>query len=468
MAYRIVVDAGHGGDDPGAVAGGLQEKNFNLEAANYMYQRFQDLGIPVVSTRTDDTTLTREQRLNTMRSLGTDSQVIILANHINSGGGEGAEVVYPLRSTDTLARNILEAIGEEGQIMRKYYQRRLPEDPSKDYYYIMRETPNTTALLIEYGFIDNANDVKKLEENLLDYVEAVVRAVANYTGTPYTPPGGAPQNTYTVQAGDTLYAIAQRFGITVDALKSANNLTSNTLRVGQVLKIPTSSSGTTPTPPTGGGTTYTVQPGDTLYRIAQNFGVTVKDLIDLNNLSSTVLSVGQQLRIPGTGTGNGGTGTTTYTVQSGDSLWKIAQRFGVTVDDIIRANNLTSNTLQIGQVLTIPTGSGGTMPTPTPPSSSTISYTVKSGDSLWEIANRYGITVDELKRANNLTSNTLQIGQVLQIPTSSNYTTYTVKSGDSLWTIARAYNTTVAELRRLNHLSSDVLQIGQQLQIPNS
>ncbi len=76
----------HGGEDPGAVANGKQEKNFNLEAANYMYQRFQDLGIPVVSTRTTDKTLTRQQRLNTMRSLGTDSQVIILSNHINSGG----------------------------------------------------------------------------------------------------------------------------------------------------------------------------------------------------------------------------------------------------------------------------------------------------------------------------------------------------------------------------------------------
>ena len=68
MAYRIVVDAGHGGEDPGAVYGGLQEKNFNLEAANYMYRRFQELGLPVTTTRTEDTTLTREERLNTMRS----------------------------------------------------------------------------------------------------------------------------------------------------------------------------------------------------------------------------------------------------------------------------------------------------------------------------------------------------------------------------------------------------------------
>lgn len=463
MAYRIVVDAGHGGDDPGAISGNLQEKNFNLEAANYMYQRFQDLGIPVVSTRTDDVTLTRNERLDTMRSLGSDSQVIILSNHINSGGGEGAEVIYPLRSTDTLARNILEAIGDEGQIMRKYYQRRLPEDPSKDYYYIMRETPNTTALLIEYGFIDNANDVRRLNENLLDYVEAVVRAVANYTGTPYVAPDGTVENTYTVQAGDTLYSIASRFGVTVSQLRNINNLTSNTLQIGQVLRIPTT---TTPdlTPPTG-TTTYTVQSGDTLYKIARQFNVTVKELIDLNNLASTVLTIGQQLLIP-SDVIDEETGVLTYTVQRGDSLWKIAQNFNVTVDALIQANNLTSTSLQIGDVLIIPTGTS--TPTPTPPTETYITYTVQRGDSLWEIANRYNTTVDAIRSFNSLTSNTLQIGQVLRIPTTNSYITYTVKSGDNLWSIARDYNTTVATLRSLNNLSSDVLSIGQQLQIPVS
>lgn len=459
MAYRIVVDAGHGGEDPGAVSGNLQEKDFNLEAANYMYERFQELGIPVVSTRTEDVTLTREERLDTMRSLGTDSQVIILANHINSGGGEGAEVVYPLRSTDTLARNILEAIGEEGQPTRKYYQRRLPEDPSKDYYYIMRETPNTTALLIEYGFIDNAADVARLQTNLLDYVEAVVRAVANYTGTPYAPPGGTVQNTYTVQVGDSLYSIAQRFGTTVNELKTLNNLTSNTLQIGQVLRLP----GSTPTPPTG-ESIYTVQAGDSLYRIAQKFGVSVGDIIDANNLTSTVLSIGQQLIIPTTEPEED---TLTYTVQSGDSLYRIAQRFGVSVNDIINANNLSGNVLQIGQVLRIPITS-----TQLPDNESNyITYTVKSGDSLWKIANQYNTTVDAIRNINNLTSNTLQIGQVLLIPRTdgtSSTISYTVRSGDNLWDIARRYNTTVSELRSLNNLTTDVLSIGQVLQIPVS
>lgn len=429
-----------------------------------MYKRFQDLGLPVTTTRTDDTTLTREERLNTMRSLGTDSQVIILSNHINSGGGEGAEVIYPLRSTDTLARNILEAIGDEGQLMRKYYQRRLPEDPSKDYYYIMRETPNTTALLIEYGFIDNANDRRKLEENLTDYAEAVVRAVANYTGTTYIPPGSTSQNTYTVQSGDTLYKIANRFGLTVDELKSLNNLTTNNLRVGQVLII--SEPIQEETPPAQSNT-YTVKSGDTLYKIAREYNTTVGELISLNNLTTTSLSIGQILKLP---TYNEEPSQPEqdyilYTVKKGDSLWKISQEYGVAVSTIIDLNDLTTNTLQIGDVLKIPVTS---TETPTPPTTNYIEYTVKSGDSLWLIANRYNTTVDDIKNASGITSNTLQIGQILRIPSSTQYITYTVKSGDNLWSIAREYNTTVGEIRNLNNLLSNLLNIGDTLLIPSS
>ena len=135
---------------------------------------------------------------------------------------------------------ILDEIGRRGQIKRKIYQRVLPEDPTKDYYYIMRETPNTTALLIEYGFIDNPNDQRKLENNILDYAEGVVEAVSNYIGINYIPPGGNSSNRgnfYTVKRGDTLYSIASRFNTTVNALKSLNNLTSNNLSIGQILQI---------------------------------------------------------------------------------------------------------------------------------------------------------------------------------------------------------------------------------------
>ena len=88
--YKIIVDAGHGGEDPGAVSGNLKEKDFNLKAANYMYNRFKELGVPVAITRDSDVTLTRQERLNTMtNTFGTSPNVIILANHINSGGEDG-------------------------------------------------------------------------------------------------------------------------------------------------------------------------------------------------------------------------------------------------------------------------------------------------------------------------------------------------------------------------------------------
>lgn len=318
-------------------------------------------------------------------------------------GGEGAEVVYPLRSSDVLARSILEAIGEEGQLMRKYYQRRLPENPSKDYYYIMRETPNTTSLLLEYGFIDNPKDAVKLQNYLLDYVEAVVRAVCNYIGVPYVAPNGTLENTYTVKSGDTLYSIARRFNLTVDTLKKLNNLKSNTLSVGQVLILGEEEE-IKPTP--DDAIVYTVQLGDTLYKIANQYNVSVADIIELNNLGTTILNVGQQILIPNKSTDT----VISYIVKAGDSLWKIANNYGLTVDEIITSNNLKSTTLKIGQVLTLPSGSSQA------PSNNYFIYTVKKGDSLWKIANDYNTSVTVIKQLNNLVSNNLYIGQQLKIP----------------------------------------------------
>ena len=356
--------------------------------------------------------------------------------------------------------------------MRKVYQRVLPENPSQDYYYIMRETPNTTALLIEYGFIDNPNDIVKLQNNLTDYAEAVVRAVTNYIGVQYVAPDGTvgEGNTYIVKAGDTLYGIANRYGITVDELKSYNNLTSNNLRIGQVLRIPTDNSDnnnnntgdtTNPNNPgNNGNIEYIVVAGDNLYTIAQRYGVDVVDIINLNNLSSTVLTPGQVLLIPSPSSSL--PTYTTYVVKPGDTLYAIANSYGVTVDEIKSLNNLTSDILSIGQTLQIPTDKTIT-------ETNYEVYTVKPGDTLYAIANRYGVTVDEIKRLNNLTSNLLSVGQRLQIPldsTTSSTFVYTVKRGDTLYNIANSFNVTVDEIRALNNLTSTLLTIGQELFIP--
>lgn len=288
--------------------------------------------------------------------------------------------------------------------MRGTFQRRLPEDPSKDYYYIQRLTPNTQALLIEYGFIDNPNDRVKLQNNLLDYVEGVVKAVADYAGVKYTPPGDSSvgENQYVVQRGDTLYAIARRFNTTVDELKRLNNLTTNDLSIGQVLILPSTNNGIATRQ-------YTVQRGDSLWKISQQFNTTVEEIRRLNNLSSDMLQIGQVLLVPSTDTDTDIEEGILYTVQPGDTLWKIANNYNVTVNEIRTLNNLTSDTLQVGQVLMILSN----QMTPGPVERN---YTVQRGDSLWKIANEFGVAVDQLISLNNLSTTILQPGQVLRIP----------------------------------------------------
>lgn len=147
-----------------------------------------------------------------------------------------------------------------------------------------------------------------------------------------------------------------------------------------------------------------------------------------------------------------------YTVKSGDSLWSISKKYGLTVDELKQANNLTSNLISVGQNLLIPKKEAET---------STNEYIVKKGDTLYAIANKYNTTVDDLKSLNNLTSNSLSIGQTLKIPSSSSdNVVYTVKSGDTLYGIAEEFGTTVSAITKLNNLSTTTLSIGQKLLLP--
>lgn len=445
---KVIIDPGHGGTDSGATGNNLLEKDYNLLISKYMYDRFKQLGVPVAITRESDTTLSPTDRVNTiLNKFGNSSDVILISNHVNSGGGEGAEVIYALRNRDTLARRILENIGAAGQETRKYYQRRLPSDTSKDYYFIHRNTGNLEPLIVEYGFIDSAKDVEFLKENYKELAEAVISAVANYIGVPYTPPEGITTNTYVVQKGDSLYSIANKLGTTVSELKKENNLTTNTLQIGEVLRIPTKEIYE------GEENVYIVQKGDTLYSVAMANNTTVDELKKANNLTSNILSTGQLLKIP-----SALLPESTYIVKKGDSLYSIANKYNTTIDELKRINNLTSNILSIGQVLKLPSDKVSDVEK----EENTISYTVQKGDSLYSIARKYSTTIDKIKDLNNLTTNLLSIGQVLLIPTDTNLeTTYTVQKGDSLYSIAKKYDTTVDRLKQLNNLKSNLLSIGQ-------
>lgn len=396
---KVIIDPGHGGTDAGATGNNLLEKDYNLLISKYMYDRFKELGIPVAITRDSDTTLSPTDRVNTiLNKFGNSSDVILISNHVNSGGGEGAEVIYALRNKDTLAKRILENIGATGQTTRKYYQRRLPSDTSKDYYFIHRNTGNLEPLIVEYGFIDNTKDVEFLKENYEELAESVISAVANYIGVPYKAPNDLITNTYVVQKGDTLYSIANKLGTTVSELKKENNLTSNTLQIGEVLRIPTKEIYEEEE------NIYIVKKGDSLYSIANKYNTTVDELKRINNLTSNILSIGQVLKLPNDKANNveKEENTISYTVKKGDSLYSIARKYDTTIDRIKDLNNLTTNLLSIGQVLLIPTDTN-----------LETTYTVKKGDSLYSIAKKYNTTVDRLKQLNNLTSNLLSIGQIL-------------------------------------------------------
>lgn len=448
----VVIDPGHGGSDPGALGNNLQEKDYNLLISKYMYDRFRELGIPVAITRNEDVTLAPTERTDIiLDAFGNNPNVVVISNHLNAGGGTGAEVIYALRNTDVLAKNILENIGEAGQTTRKYYQRRLPSNTSKDYYFIHRNTGVTEPVIVEYGFIDDtASNVKFLQDNYKELAEAVIEAVANYKGYNYISPSGVSTNTYIVKSGDSLYSIARKFNTTVDELKRLNNLSSNLLNIGQVLRLPTGK----PTQVVPSDTdTYIVKSGDSLYKIANAYNTTVDELKSLNNLSSNILSIGQVLKVPQSASSEI-TSTIDYVVKSGDNLYAIARKYNTTVNEIKSLNNLGSDILSVGQILKIPTV--------TPSQEQKETYIVQSGDSLYSIARKFNTTVDELKRLNNLSSNLLSIGQVLVLPIeSTGQTTYTVQAGDSLYSIARKFNTTVDNIKALNNLSSNLLNIGQ-------
>lgn len=278
------------------------------------------------------------------------------------------------------------------------------------------------------------------------------------------PGGNTVNDTYTVQRGDSLWSIAKRFNVGVDEIKSANNLTSNLINVGQKLVIP----GAAPSDQTN--VTYVVQKGDSLWSIANANNTTVDEIANLNDLDTNTIYVGQILQIPNSGDlqeNPSSTSDTVYVVKSGDTLYSIALRYDTTPNAIINKNNLTSSVLTIGQQLIIPSDPESTGEDDITTNNT---YVVQNGDSLYSISRMYGISVDDIKNANNLTSNILTIGQVLTIPTddvSSNTSNlYVVKKGDSLWSIANRFGVSINQIRMINNLNSDILNIGQTLIIP--
>ncbi len=217
---------------------------------------------------------------------------------------------------------------------------------------------------------------------------------------------------------------------------------------------------------------YTVKRGDTLWGISNQYGVNVSDLARINNITADTLKVGMILTIPSK-TGNNPDNMFLYTVKKGDSLWSISKVYSTSVEEIKRINNLTNNTLYIGQVIRIPEMYTKEEDMVIP---SYINYKVVSGDTLYGISKKYGVSIDTIVSDNGLKNNILSIGQNLKIRVNEevveecfgedlSINNYTVVKGDTLYSIARKFNTTVDNLKKKNNLSSNILSVGQILNI---
>ena len=311
--------------------------------------------------------------------------------------------------------------------------------------------------------------------------------------------------TYTVKAGDTLYGISRKFGMSLSQLISSNGIsTSSIIRPGQTLRVVGGEASatvvrtSTSTARTGGGN-YVVQAGDTLYSIARRSGMSLNSLLTLNGLSpSSVIYPGQSLTVSqsegnfstpvSTKTNNASSVVSTsgtYTVKAGDTLYSIARRSGVSLNSLLSLNGLSqSSVIRPGQTLNVSGASNATVATPVSTASQATStsgtYTVKAGDTLYRIAHNHGISLRTLLSVNGLSeTSTIRPGQQLVVSGSAQATTsysstqavssgaktHTVKVGEGLWRIARTYGLSLEQLKALNGLTSNVIRVGQVLKV---
>lgn len=288
--------------------------------------------------------------------------------------------------------------------------------------------------------------------------------------------GSATSTTYTVQSGDSVWGISNKFGITMDQLIQWNNIQNNFIYPGQKLTIKgsqengsstnnsgnnTNSSGNAGTS-NGGQTTgakYTVQSGDSVWKISNDHGITMAQLIEWNNIKNNFVYPGQQLIVSNGGSSNTGANTgntsgsnssnssssntasgTKYTVKAGDSVWSVSNKYGITMAQLIQWNNIQNNFIYPGQQLTV-SNSGSTNSASsntgssantnnsssanTGSSSSQGTYTVKAGESVWSVANKNGITMNQLIEWNNIKNNFIYPGQQLIVKGGNSVNTNT-------------------------------------------
>ncbi len=333
-------------------------------------------------------------------------------------------------------------------------------------------------------------------------------------------------------AKDTYYSIGRRYNVAPKDIMAFND--NKYLQVGVIIKVPTNipftgpatATGATQDVPAGNVIEHTIKAKENLNMLAEKYGTTINEIKALNNLTGSNLSIGQVIKIPAKNTSQvaepaqpakNNTQNSTVNNQPADSgtmiehevkpkefLGKIAEKYGTTVEEVKKANNLSGNNLRIGQKLKIPAtkniddnkvvATAEEKPVQENKSADAAgTHTVLRNETIFTIAKQYGITAYQIRKLNDLPDNAITIGQVLKVPggivadvqvpkekQAENTRTkekevqapkeesfiHTVATGENIFSIAKKYNLTAYQIRTANKLEDNTLKVDQKLVIP--
>ncbi len=416
--FTVAIDAGHGGDDPGALGHrGTFEKKITLSIAKELQKRInQNPRMQAVMVRTSDYYITLKGRRAKARELNADVFISIHADAFTKKSAHGmsvfalsqrgatstmastlaakenasdliggvnladkdevlAKVLVDLSMTNTIS----ESVNLGGRVLKELSKLgKLHSKRVEQANFSVLRSPDMPSILVETGFITNPEEERRLRsrKHQAKVANAIYLAVNDYLeqtpyasravydspdigGTSARPSGNAKQIKYgrhRVVRGDTLSDIAQKYGISTRELKRLNNIRHNTAMLGVRLKVPISSANADfQSSQKGSGSAnkvlvYKVKNGDSLSKISAKYNVTIRAIKRANGLTKNTLRKGQSLTIPGVTQAQ----VSKHKVRRGDTLSEIAEQYGSSVAKIKSANKLRSNTVRLGQVLTIP------------------------------------------------------------------------------------------------------------------
>lgn len=276
----IIIDPGHGGVDIGFDDGIHYEKDFNLEIGKYIYNRLNNLGFPVYITRENDETISNYDRFEILNEITDNNNggSLVFSIQVDDENPNGVSIIRSINRSFDANKELYNKLNDIGRVNIKT----LPNDEEKDFYAIQRLAPDgSEAIVIEFGY-NVLNDLKVEKEKLGEEIVQVIvdyLGVINFSNNNY--------DNYIVQKGDNLFELSKKYDTDVEKLKQINNLGTDFLNVGQVLKVPKIKENI-----------YIVKKGDSLYSIAKKFNTTVDKIKDINNLISSKLIINQKIIIP--------------------------------------------------------------------------------------------------------------------------------------------------------------------------